>query len=202
MQPCYGITHDRLSKIYGDLRRTGAGPVHLDAGTRGALFLAGLNYAFSYYKASAAGSLHEKHLAPAHLLDDGLSENARTVLKRLMRAARSRETTQTIDYIKGQGLENEEWCRIQLSWIASDELVRGPVEKWISRSVAEDSWLRLCLAVGIESMWATKSAGFIHAMMMKPFTNIVSSLDGEGNKSVAAIILAFNRNHELDLKEL
>ena len=202
MQPCYGITHDRLSKIYRDLRKTGAGPAHQDAGTRGALFLAGVNYALSYYKASAAGSPHEKHLGPDHLLDDGLSENARVVLKRLMRAARSRETTQTIDHFKGQGLANEEWSRIQLSWTAGDELVRGPVAKWISRTAPEDSWLRLCLAVGMRSMWATESVRFIHAMMRKPFTYIVPGLDGDGNRRVADIIRAFNRDRELDLKEL
>ena len=202
MQPCYGITHDRLSKMYGDLRNTGAGPAHLDAGTRGALFLAGLNYSFSYYKASATGSPHEKHLGPAHLLDDGLSENAQIVLKRLMRAARSRETTQTIDHFEGQGLANEEWSRIQLSWTGGEELVRAPVAKWISRNTPEDSWLRLCLAVGMRSMWATESVRFIHAMMRKPFTCIIPSLDGDGNRRVADIILAFNRNHELDLKEL
>jgi hypothetical protein len=65
IQPYYGITEDRLTRYYGDLRTSGVGLVEEDPFTWALLCLTGLRYAFSYYKAARSGSECETFYAPA-----------------------------------------------------------------------------------------------------------------------------------------
>jgi hypothetical protein len=205
MQPCYGINDARLTEFYSTLRRIGAGAIENDPFTKALLWLAGLKYAFSYFKAANSGSKFETYLAPAHRLDDGLHETACMVLKRLMRGARSRTMTNTIKEMKeavAAGLMNEEWSRIQLTWVLSRAIEDGRVHGWLARTNAQEGWLRLCVATGILSLWSLESCEFIQSMIRKPFPPLALNLDDDKNRQIFDCVKAFVRDHRVDMKEL
>jgi len=201
MQTCYGITYDRLSKFYQDLRSLGVGPVESNSFTKSLLCLSGLHYAFSYYKAARSGSEFETYYGPAHKSEDGLDAAARVVLNRLMLETRTRMTTNALNFKKQQGTLNEEWLRLQLAWLCFDTLTKGTVQKWLLRTDRESAWLRLCVATGIYSLWSTKTTGFIHSMMQKSFPPLMPDLDDERNAQVANCLKSFVRDHRIDLEE-
>jgi hypothetical protein len=129
MRSCYGITPDRLTKYYGDLRDIGVGPVERNPFTKALLYLSGLHYAFSYYEAARSGSEFETCYVPVHRLNDGLEASARIIFKRLMRSARGRETTSAMALAKQQGLINAEWFRLQIAWISSGDISEEVVQE-------------------------------------------------------------------------
>ena len=173
-----------------------------DTFTKEILCLSGLHYAFSYYKAARAGSEFETFYAPAHRPDDGLDDAARMVVKRLMRQARSRTITDAISTASDQRPSNEEWLRWQLAWVSSDDLARGKVQDWLNRTGTQEGWLRLSVATGIRSLWASETVGFVHAMMRKPFPPLIPGLDADRNARVADFLKAFARDHHVDMEEL
>jgi hypothetical protein len=201
MQTCYGITHDRLAKFYQELRSLGVGPVEGDPYTKALLFLSGLHYAVSYYKAASSGSEFETYYGPAHKNEDGLDASARVVLKRLMRETRTRTTASAFNFRKQQGPLNEEWFRLQIAWISSEALTKGAVQKWLMKIDCESAWLRLCVATGICSLWSQKTDGRIHSMMRKSFPSLIPDLDADQIAQVATCIKSFVRDHRIDLEE-
>jgi hypothetical protein len=202
MQPCFGITETRLTNYYTGLRVIGVGAVEEDPSTKALLCLSGLHYAFSYYKAARSGSEFETYYGPAHRPDDGLRDTAFTVLKRLMRGSRSRTITGALAVANQQGPMNEEWLRWQLAWVSSDDMAKGRVQDWLTRTGVKEGWLRLSVATGICSLWASETVGFIHSMMRKPFPSLIPSLDGDRNARVADCLKSFVRDHRVDMGEL
>lgn len=179
----------------------GVDPVQDNPFTKALLFLSGLRYAFSYYKAARSGSEFETYYRPAHQLDDGLHDSACIFLKRLMRTARSRDVTGSLALLKNRGPINEEWFRLQIAWLSSDEITSGTVRKWLTKTGHEEGWLRLCIATGICSLWATDTAGFIHSMMRKPIPTLIPDLDHDSNMQIGDCIKSFVRDRQIDLEE-
>lgn len=202
MQPTYGITHDRLTKYYQDLRDIGVGKVETTSSTRAVLWLSGLHYSFSYCKASLSGSESETHLAPVHWLDDGLDDTASVVLKRLIRVARSRSWASALAIQKERGPINAEWYRVSFAWILSDELLTGSGHKWLAKNEENQGWLRLCVATGIRSFCSPEALDFVRPMMQKPFARLIPEMDDERNMQVKSCVKSLVRDHRVDLQEL
>jgi len=119
-----------------------------------------------------------------------------------MRGARSRTITSALALAKQHGSTNEEWLRWQLAWVSSKEMAKGRVQDWLTRTGVQEGWLRLSVATGICSLWASETVGFIHSMMRKPFPSLIPSLDSDGNARVADCLKAFVRDHRVDMEEL
>lgn len=97
---------------------------------------------------------------------------------------------------------NEEWFRWQLAWVASEDMAKGRVQGWLTRTGVKEGWLRLCVATGISSLWAKETVGFIHSMIQKPFPPLIPGLDADKNTQVASCLKSFARDRTLDMEEL
>ncbi|MGD9874874.1 MAG: hypothetical protein AB7T27_11500 [Kiritimatiellia bacterium] len=203
MQPCFGITQERLLKYYEDMRSLGLEPVETDAATKATLFLSGINYGYSYIKASFGGSENETYFGPAHWPEDGLNETAKIVLKRLMKIAKKRMFTSALKTIcPDRDFLNEECLRLTLAWCSLNELESGTVWKWLERVGPSEGWLRLCIATGIISISEPSSLDYIYKMMSKPLYIQIPGFADDQNRKVLELLKTFVRDHNVDLREI
>ncbi len=202
MQPCYGIKEDRLNELHGGIKALGVGDASCDPQARVLLSLAGLKYTFSYSKMSLSGNSIDKHLSPSHLLDDGLQECAIRLLKFHVRNAKSRVYNLKIQEIYGENIDNSEWLRWQMAWHEKDFLLTNPIKAWLDRYPASDAWLKLSMAVGINSLYQTDSTKFIFDMIRKPIFPLHPGLDYDQNIQLSKLIKSFERDHSRDFKEM
>jgi hypothetical protein len=149
-----------------------------------------------------SGNSIDKHLSPSHLLDDGLHECATRLLKFHVRNAKSRIYILKTKEFHGENCTNSEWLRWKMAWHEKDFLLTNPIKAWLNRYPVSEAWLKLSLAVGINSLYHFDSSKFIFDMIGKPISPLHPGLDYDQNIQLSKLIKTFERDHSRDLKEM
>ncbi len=153
MQPTFQVPWEHLDKARKDFLAVTQGR---EITSRSFLFLCGVRFACGYSAASEANHPRAQQPYPLHLLDDGLEKACQVFNRELLKAVRSRRTSESIRNAKrclGYSSIALEWLALQLSFLRlHEEQLPARVAAWIRKGDCAANWTRLSFGAGVHSL--------------------------------------------------